>query len=83
MDIRKDKFLASLLAFGLMGAAACGGDAEATEAEAAPATTGGDDIMAEPEPMGMEEAPMEEEAAPMEEETGDMGAEDDLGPTPE
>ena len=81
MDIRKDKFLASLMALGLAtGAAACGGSSEeATEEEAAPMTTGGD-TMAEPDPMmdtGMDEEPMDDMGG------DDMGAEEDLGPTPE
>lgn len=86
MDIRKDKFLASLLAFGVMGAAACGGSPEGEADETATETTTGGDIMAEPEPMGgMEEEPMGMEPA-----EGDLGGETgmdegegDLGPTPE
>lgn len=85
MDIRKDKFLASLMVFGLAtGAAACGDSAEAEEQEAAPMTTGGD-TMAEPDPM-MEPEPMDTGMDEPADDFGggdDMGAEEDLGPTPE
>jgi hypothetical protein len=85
MEIRKDKFLASLLAFGLIGAAACGGSSEeGTEAGGTDMTTGGD-TMAEPmDTTGMDE-PMDEPADTGMDEGGDMGGDEggDIEPSPE
>lgn len=84
MDIRKDKFLASLLAFGLLGAAACGSSENADEAaEGTDMTTGGD-TMAEPmDDPGMGDPGMDDPGMGEEPPADDMGGGEDMGPTPE
>jgi hypothetical protein len=87
MNIGKDKFLASLLAFGLAGAAGgCGSSAEETETADTDMTTGGD-TMAEPTDPGMDDPGMGDPGMddPGMDDGSDMGTEPegDLGPAPE
>ena len=64
MEINKEKFLASLMAMGLMGAVACGGDEpEVQEAEPAMTTGAEDTYQAPPEPVVADE-PMVAEPEP-------------------
>lgn len=82
MRIDKNSFMAALAAAGLMGSAftGCGGDAEATESEAAPEDTSGSEAVSEDTT-----AYGDEDMGDMGDtgDEGDMGGEEDLGPTPE
>jgi hypothetical protein len=87
MRIDKNSFMAALAAAGLMGSAftGCGGDAEATETEAAPEDTSGSEAVSEDTTAYGDEDMGGGDMGDMGDtgDTGDMGGEEDLGPTPE